>query len=91
MSNSKEFTMAAEAVKHLRSKPNDEKLLKLYGLYKQATVGDNKNDAPGFLDFKGKSKHNAWLECSGKDKYTAEVEYITLVNELIQQYGIIEE
>jgi len=91
MSNSKEFTMAAEAVKHLRSKPNDGELLKLYGLYKQATVGDNKNETPGFLDFKGKSKHNAWLACSGKDQYTAEVEYITVVNELIQQYGIIEE
>ena len=91
MSNSNEFTMAANAVKHLRSKPNDEELLKLYGLYKQATVGDNKNEAPGFLDFKGKSKHAAWLACLGKDKYTSEVEYITYVNALIQKYGIIEE
>ena len=74
MSNSKEFTMAANAVKHLH-----EELLKLYGLFKQSTMGDNNNDTPGFLDFKGKNTH------------TSEVEYITLVNELIQKYSIIEE
>ena len=91
MSNSNEFTMAANAVKHLRSKPSDDELLKLYGLYKQATSGDNMNSVPGFLDFKGKSKHNAWIACAGKDKHTSEVEYITVVNELIQKYGIIEE
>lgn len=91
MNNSREFSMAANAVKHLRSTPEDKELLQLYGLFKQATVGDNTNSAPGFLDFKGKSKHAAWLECTGKDTHTAEVEYITLVNELIQKYGIIEE
>ena len=91
MSNSKEFTMAANAVKHLHKKPNDEELLKLYGLFKQSTIGDNNNEAPGFLDFKGKAKHNAWLACKGKNTHASEVEYITLVNELIQKYGIIEE
>ena len=85
------FTQVADLVKKVKTQPSDEELLKLYGLYKQATVGDNKNEAPGFLDFKGKSKHAAWLACLGKDKYTSEVEYITYVNALIQKYGIIEE
>jgi len=35
-----EFLEAAESVKNLKSKPNDAEMLELYGLYKQATVGD---------------------------------------------------
>ena len=35
-----EFLDAAEKVKNLKSKPNDTEMLELYGLYKQATVGD---------------------------------------------------
>jgi len=35
-----EFLEAAERVKTLKSKPNDQEMLELYGLYKQATVGD---------------------------------------------------
>ena len=35
-----EFNKAAEEVKNLKQKPSDEDMLKLYGLYKQATVGD---------------------------------------------------
>jgi len=35
-----EFLEAAENVKNLKSKPNDDEMLELYGLYKQATVGD---------------------------------------------------
>ena len=88
MGNSEQFSMAAEAVKKLKSKPNDDELLSLYGLYKQATVGNNNTDAPGFLDFKGKAKHNAWLINKGSSTYDAEVKYITLVNEMITKYGI---
>ena len=34
------FNAAAEQVKVLKTKPNDTELLDLYGLFKQATVGD---------------------------------------------------
>ena len=90
MANSEEFLLAANIVQKLKQKPNNEELLKLYGLYKQATVGDNNDQAPGFLDFKGKSKYNAWLENKGKDTHDSEVEYITIVNQLINIYGIEE-
>lgn len=86
--NSEEFLLAADIVKKLKEKPNDEELLELYGLYKQATVGDNVQPEPGFLDFKGKSKHASWLKNKGKEKYDCEVEYITIVNTLINNYGI---
>ena len=77
-------------VKKLKTTPNDEELLKLYGLYKQATEGNNNKPEPGFLDFKGKSKHAAWLKNKGKDTHDSEVEYITIVNNLITSYGINE-
>jgi len=35
------FEAAADRVKTLKEKPANDTLLKLYGLYKQATVGDN--------------------------------------------------
>ena len=78
--NSEEFLLAADIVKKLKEKPTDEELLELYGLYKQATVGDNNQPEPGFLDFKGKSKHASWLKNKGKEKHDCEVEYITIVN-----------
>ena len=88
MANSEEFLLAAEIVKKLTQTPNNDELLELYGLYKQATVGDNNQDAPGFLDFKGKSKHQAWLKNKGKNTHDSEVEYITIVNKLINTYGV---
>lgn len=35
-----EFEKAAEDVKKVKTRPTDQELLDLYGLYKQATVGD---------------------------------------------------
>jgi len=36
-----QFNQAADNVKNLTKRPEDEELLELYALYKQATVGDN--------------------------------------------------
>lgn len=35
-----EFEKIAEDVKKVKTRPTDQELLDLYGLYKQATVGD---------------------------------------------------
>lgn len=88
MVNSKEFLLAADIVKKLNKTPDNTELLHLYGIYKQATSGDNTQPDPGFLDFKGKSKHSAWLECKGTSMFDSEIKYITYVNELIIKYGI---
>jgi len=88
MANSPEFLLAAETVKKLKHTPDNDELLFLYGYYKQATVGDNDQAAPGFLDFKGKSKHAAWLERKGTNQHESEIKYIIKVNELIQKYGV---
>ncbi len=83
MSNSQQFKLAAEAVQQLSTKPNSDNLGKLYGLYKQATVGDNNTAKPGMMEFKETLKWNNWNKYKGYSKYQAEVEYIKLVNQLI--------
>ena len=50
----------AACVQRVRVSPQvklaDEQRLRLYGLYKQATEGDNSSKPPGLLDFVGRSK-----------------------------------
>ncbi|KAG2171798.1 hypothetical protein INT43_008178 [Umbelopsis isabellina] len=78
---SAEFTAAADAVQTLSTKPSDDDLLKLYGLFKQATIGDNNTSKPTF-DIRGRYKWDAWNANKGKSQEEAEKEYIALVEEL---------
>ncbi len=74
---------AMERANNLPSRPTNEVLLRLYGLYKQATVGDaNPDDRPGGFDFKAIAKFDAWLDCKGLSKEEAENAYIDKVNEI---------
>jgi len=85
---SEEFNKAAEDVKQLKSEPTNEELLELYSLYKQATVGDVNTERPGMLDFKGKSKWDAWSSRKGMSKEDAERQYIQVAKRLIATYGM---
>jgi len=87
MGNSKEFLSAAEYVKKLKKSPNNDELLSLYKYYKQATVGDNNTPRPGLLYLKQISKWDSWNSVKGNDTHTCEVEYIKLVNKMINSYG----
>ncbi|XP_055912784.1 acyl-CoA-binding protein [Eupeodes corollae] len=88
MSTKEQFDKAAEDVKNLKTSPSDNDLLELYSLYKQATVGDCNTDKPGFLDFKGKAKWEAWNKIKGKSSDDAQKEYVDKVNALIASIGI---
>ncbi|MBN7812847.1 acyl-CoA-binding protein [Algoriphagus sp. H41] len=68
------------------SKPSNEELLKLYGLYKQATEGDNEGERPGGFDFKAAAKYNSWLAYKGKSKSEAAELYVELVGQLAEKY-----
>jgi len=48
-----QFAEAKGQVEKLKSRPSNEELLELYGLYKQATEGDVAGSRPGMLDLKG--------------------------------------
>ncbi|HKX13116.1 MAG TPA: acyl-CoA-binding protein [bacterium] len=81
MSTKKEFDQALKDVKKLSDLSNDQ-LLRLYGLYKQATEGDVSGPKPGMLDLKGKAKYAAWSKEKGKSQAKAMAEYVAFVKKL---------
>ena len=81
-----EFQDAATRVTQLKNKPSDDFLLQLYGLYKQATLGDNNTIKPGFFDPIANQKWNIWKEYSGMTKEKAMLNYIRLVKKLETKY-----
>ncbi|GAB3670341.1 acyl-CoA-binding protein [Salinisphaera aquimarina] len=78
-----DFEKAQEEVTKLSSRPENEDLLALYAHYKQATSGDVKGKRPGFTDFKGRAKYDAWAKLDGMDTDTAMRGYIGKVDSLI--------
>ena len=76
------FENAQKDVKKLTNRPDDATLLKLYALYKQGTTGDVQGDKPGFFDFVGAAKYEAWEQLKGTAPEQAQQQYIDLVNKL---------
>jgi acyl-CoA-binding protein len=77
------FQEAAEAVKRLSKPPDNETMLKLYGLFKQATAGECSGARPGIMDFVGRAKHDAWKALAGTSREEAMRRYVALVESLI--------
>ena len=77
-----QFKSAAEAVKTLPEKPENDMLLRLYGLYKQGSEGDVAGAKPGFFDFKGVAKYEAWEKLKGTSNEKAMEDYVKLVKRL---------
>jgi len=80
------FNKAQAQLVKLSNLPPRETIMKVYGLYKQTTVGDINIERPGFFsaDLKGKAKYDAWQQFKGMKKDTACLEYIKLVQELVE-------
>ena len=76
------FESAAAAASNLSQDPGNEVKLKLYGLYKQATVGDAGGKRPGVFDPVGRAKFDAWAQLAGTTPEDAKREYVHLVEEL---------
>lgn len=77
------FEKAVAESKTLPQKPDNETLLALYSLYKQATEGDLNIDPPSNpFDFVAKAKYSAWENLKGKTKEDAMKEYVALVSKL---------
>lgn len=76
------FAQAAEESKNLPNRPDNDTMLKLYALYKQASNGDVQGSRPGFTDFVGRAKYDAWTKIKGMGQEAAMQEYIDLVNKL---------
>jgi len=77
------FEQAVANSKTLAEKPDNETLLKLYSLFKQATEGDNNETGPAnAFDFVAKFKHEAWAKLKGLTKEEAMQQYVNLVTQL---------
>jgi acyl-CoA-binding protein len=77
-----QFENAAVAVKSLETRPDDQTMLKLYALYKQGSAGDVQGSKPGFFDFVGAAKYEAWEKLQGMGSEEAQQQYIDLVKKL---------
>lgn len=74
-----------ETVKNSTSiseRPDNATLLKIYGLYKQATDGDNDTKKPSFTDMVARAKWDAWNKLSGTSADEAKQLYIDLIESL---------
>jgi len=76
------FDAAVAGSRNLSERPDNATLLKLYALYKQATVGDNMEKKPGFSDMIGRAKWDAWAAMKGKSSDEAMQEYVDLIGSL---------
>ena len=76
------FERAAKDALNLPSRPDNNTLLQLYAYYKQASVGDVQGKRPGFTDFAGRAKFDAWKKLKGMPQEVAMQRYIKLVERL---------
>lgn len=76
------FEQASKDVTELSEAPDNAAKLKLYALYKQASVGDCTGSRPGMMDFVGRAKYDAWKELSGISQDEAKEKYIAFVEDL---------
>jgi len=82
-----QFAEAKGRVEKMTSRPSNEELLALYGLYKQATEGDVAGTRPGMLDLKGRAKYDAWARRKGTSKEDAMKGYVALAKKLEAAHG----
>ena len=76
------FDEAVANSKTLSERPDNQTLLKIYSLYKQATEGDNEEAKPGFTDIVARAKWDAWKKLADTSADDAMQQYIDLIDGL---------
>lgn len=79
---------SVKKLKKLKKNPTDDEKLMLYGLFKQHKVGDCNISKPGYFNFKGMLKYDAWNKNRSMSKETAAVKYNEYVTKLAEKYGL---
>jgi acyl-CoA-binding protein len=77
-----QFEQASLDITRLGHRPDNDTLLRIYALYKQGAEGDVRGEKPGFFDFVGTAKYEAWATLRGTTREQAMRDYIALVREL---------
>lgn len=78
----RQFEQAQLDVNSLAERPDNDTLLKLYALFKQATQGDAAGERPGAFDFVKRAKFDAWSAMRGMPEEDAMRQYIDLAKSL---------
>jgi len=78
------FETAAQDVKKLSKRPDNNTLLELYAYHKQAKNGDVSGKRPGFTNLVGRAKYDAWAKLKGTGPDAAMQSYIDLVERLLK-------
>lgn len=76
------FEQATKDIQSLPERPDNDTLLRLYALYKQGSEGDVSGPKPGFFDFVGTAKYEAWAKLKGTTPDEAMKKYIDLVKKM---------
>ena len=76
------FAQAQHDVNNLPSRPDNNTMLKLYALFKQATKGDASGEPPSGFDLVARAKFDAWSEVKGTSATDAMQQYVDLVESL---------
>ncbi|RDW91986.1 acyl CoA binding protein [Coleophoma crateriformis] len=85
-----DFETAVIDSKKLTSKPGNDDLLELYGLYKVATGEDiTTSEQPGTFDLKGKAKKRSWQKIvdEGITSDEAKTRYVAKIAALKESCG----
>jgi len=77
------FEQAQKDVTTLAERPDNQTLLQLYALFKQATDGDVQGERPGMMDFINRAKYDAWDKLKGQNSEQAMQGYVDLVKSLL--------
>ena len=75
-----EFEKGAEFLRVIAGDLDPADLLYFYARYKQAKIGPNNTPKPGFFEFQGKLKWQAWKELADMPPDTAMREYVSKLN-----------
>lgn len=76
------FEKAVTESKTLAERPDNQTLLRIYALFKQASEGDVSGKRPGFTDLVGRAKYDAWAALQGTGAEAAMQAYVDLIAEL---------
>jgi diazepam-binding inhibitor (GABA receptor modulating acyl-CoA-binding protein) len=79
------FDKAVAKSRSLTRRPDNPTLLKIYSLYKQATIGDVEGEQPAFIDMVARAKYDAWAGLAGMTAEQAMRDYIALIDRLADE------
>ena len=77
------FKRLSEQVNTLKKDPGNEVKLKMYALFKQATIGTNTTPKSGALNFVAKAKWDAWSGLKDLTSADAMKQYVDIVEKLL--------